>query len=90
MEKQQLLQTLEELRTELSQAEGVDPETLAALQQLADDLQRKARARGQLSTREVEPASSGLKDLVLKFEADHPQLAVAVGRVADALAAMGI
>jgi hypothetical protein len=31
-----------------------------------------------------------LKDLLLRFEADHPQLSVAVGRVADALAAMGI
>jgi hypothetical protein len=90
MEKQRLLETLEELRVELSQAEGVDPDTLAALQQLTNDLQRKAQDRGHLSTREVEPASSGLKDLVLRFEADHPQLAVAVGRVADALAAMGI
>jgi hypothetical protein len=90
MEKQRLLETLEVLRSELSQAEGVDPEALAALQRLTDDLRRKAEARGQLSNREVEPASSGLKDLVLKFEADHPQLAVAVGRVADALAAMGI
>jgi hypothetical protein len=90
MEKQRLLETLEELRVELSQAEGVDPETLAALQQLTNDLQRKAQDRGKLSTSEVEPESSGLKDLVLRFEADHPQLAVAVGRVADALAAMGI
>ncbi len=90
MEKQRLLRTLEELHQELSQAEGVDAETLAELQQLTDDLQQKLRTKGQLSTREVEPASSGLNDLLLKFEADHPQLSVAVGRVADALAAMGI
>jgi hypothetical protein len=31
-----------------------------------------------------------LKDLLLKFEADHPQMSVTIGRVADALAAMGI
>jgi hypothetical protein len=90
MDKQQLLQTIEELRAELSQSEGVDPETLAMLQQLTDDLERKAQGRGQLTSREVEPASSGLNDLLLKFEADHPQLAVAVGRVADALASIGI
>src|SRR5262245_15417647 len=90
MDKQRLLQTLQELRQELSQTEGVDPETLAELQQLTDDLQQKARAGGRLSSGEVEPASSGLNDLLLKFEADHPQLSVAIGRVADALAAMGI
>jgi hypothetical protein len=90
MDKQRLLETLEALRAELSQAEGVDPETLAALEQLTDDLHRKAEGQQRLSPREVEPATSGLKDLLLKFEADHPQLAVAVGRVADALAAIGI
>jgi hypothetical protein len=90
MDKQRLLQTLEELHQEISQTEGVDPETLTELQQLMDDLQQKLRSGGKLSTREVEPSSSGLNDLLLKFEADHPQLSVAVGRVADALAAMGI
>jgi hypothetical protein len=90
MDKQRLLDTLDALRAELSQAEGVDPDTLAALEQLADDLHRKAEGQRRLSPREVEPATSSLKDLLLKFEADHPQLAVAVGRVADALAAIGI
>ena len=90
MDKQRLLDTLDALRAELSQAEGVDPETLAALERLTDDLHRKAEGQQQLSPREVEPATSGLNDLLLKFEADHPQLAVAVGRVADALASIGI
>jgi hypothetical protein len=90
MDKQRLLQTLDELRAELSQAEGVDPETLTQLEQLTEELQRKAERSSQLSKKDTEPASGGLNDMLLKFEADHPQLAVAIGRVADALAAMGI
>jgi hypothetical protein len=90
MEKQRLSQTLEQLRAELSQAERVDPETLAELRRLTDDIQRKLADREELTSDEVEPASSGLKDQLLKFEAEHPQLAAAIGRVADALAAMGI
>ena len=46
--------------------------------------------RAQQSPADVEAHASGLKDLLLKFEAEHPQLSVAAGRVADALAAMGI
>jgi uncharacterized protein DUF4404 len=31
-----------------------------------------------------------LKDALLRFEAEHPQMSNAIGKVADALAAMGI
>jgi hypothetical protein len=91
MEKQRLLHSLEELRAELSQAEEVDPETLAELRRLTNDIQNKLKGRQDESwSKELEPTTSGLKDLLLKYEADHPQLSVAVGRVADALASMGI
>jgi hypothetical protein len=43
----------------------------------------------QKAARQAVPDSSGLKELMLRFEADHPQLSVSIGRVADALAAMG-
>lgn len=89
MEKQRLLQTLEELRAELLLAKSVDPETMAQLERLTKDL-RHAVHQGERSTEpEVEPTTSGLNDLLLKFEADHPQLSASIGRVADALAAMG-
>jgi hypothetical protein len=89
MEKQRLLETLEDLHTELSQADDADPETLAMLEKLTADLQRLLDKRGTKAAVELEPTASGLKGLLLKYEADHPQLSVAVGRVADALAAMG-
>lgn len=90
MEKQRLLETLEELRAEVAQTRRVDPETLAKLRQVTDELQRALDNREDELSPEVEPASRGLRDLLLQFEADHPQLSVSVGKVADALAAMGI
>ncbi len=89
MEKQQLLKTLDQLHAELSQSDRVDAETLALLEKLTDDIHRALEERDIESTAALEPATSGLKDLLLKYEADHPQMSVAIGRVADALAAMG-
>jgi hypothetical protein len=87
MDKQRLVRTLEQLRQELSQAERVEPETLAELEALTGEIRRALE--GDESTEEVEPVS-GLRDLLLKYEAEHPQVATAIGRVADALAAMGL
>jgi hypothetical protein len=90
MENERLQSTLRQLHDELSQAEGVDPETLARLQTLTDEIERAMAKRGTQSPADVEAHASGLKDMLLRFEAEHPQLSVAAGRVADALAAMGI
>ena len=89
MKKHQLQARLQQLHDELAQAEGVDPDTLERLRTLTDDLQRAMDERDNASVEEVESSASGLKDLLLKFEAEHPQTAAAIGRVADALAAMG-
>jgi hypothetical protein len=89
MEKQKLLDSLEQLHEELSQADRVDPATLGELETLISDIRRALQARDAQPVQKVEPIS-GLKDLLLKYEADHPQLATAVGRVADALAGIGL
>jgi hypothetical protein len=89
MEKRRLLETLAELRANLAQAENVDPETIARLETLTADIERELGKPG--AEKPKEPTSShGLKDKLLEFEAEHPQLSVAIGKVADALAAMGI
>jgi hypothetical protein len=90
MSNERLLETLEQLHAELSQAEPVDPEVAARLRAITDDIERALAQREQASSAKLAPASSGLNDLMLKFESEHPQLSVAIGRVADALAAMGI
>jgi hypothetical protein len=89
MDRQRLLATLNELRAQLANEEHVDAETLARLDQLTSDLERSVNRGEAPAVRQVGPDSSGLKELLLKFEADHPQLSASVGRVADALAAMG-
>ena len=88
MEKERLLQTLDALRAEVAQASQVDPEMRAELRRLTDEL-RQSIDDEESPRNETEQASHGLRDLLLKYEADHPQLAVSVGKVADALAAMG-
>jgi Domain of unknown function (DUF4404) len=90
MDKQRLLQTLAELRAEVAQADSVDPETAELLESAMRDLQDELDKRGVKESTDIEPASSGLKDALLKFESEHPQLSDAVGKVADALAALGI
>lgn len=89
MEKQHLIETLQQLHAELSQAERVDPETLKLLATVTSDITRLLDENTETSSADVDPVSRGLKDLLLKFEAEHPQLSSKVGQVADALAAMG-
>lgn len=90
MEKQRLLETLDALRAEVVQASQVDPEMLAELRRLTDEIRQSIDDETIPTEREFEPeAPRGVKDLLLRFEADHPQFSTAVGKVADALAAMG-
>lgn len=90
MEKERLIETLQQVHAELSSAKSVDAETLALMRRLTDDIDRLLDERDDETRVDTEPVTSGLRDLVLKFEADHPQLAISIGKVADALAAMGI
>jgi hypothetical protein len=88
MENERLQATVKQLHDELARAEGVDPETLARLRTLTTEIEL-ALDKGEKSRFEAQSRAKGLKDLLLEYEAEHPQLAVSVGRVADALAAMG-
>jgi Domain of unknown function (DUF4404) len=92
MERQHLVELLEQLHAALAQADRADPETLALLQTLTVDIERVLgqRADGEPEpTEDAEPVASGLQNLLLKFEADHPELAATIGKIADSLAAMG-
>jgi len=90
MERNQLVETLQQLHADLSAAKQVGPEARALLRTLTDDIDRLLEKGDDALPADVEPVSSGLRDLVRRFEADHPELSASVDRVADALAAMGI
>ncbi|MEX0642436.1 MAG: DUF4404 family protein [Pirellulales bacterium] len=88
MENKRLLDTLKQLHVELTETQHVDPETLELLATLTKDIESVSQ-RQETASEEMEPVASGLRDLMLKFEAEHPQFSAAAGKVADALAAMG-
>ena len=51
MQKEQLQATLRRLHDELSRTEGVDPETLARLRTITDEMQRALDERDDLAGR---------------------------------------
>jgi hypothetical protein len=90
MDKDQLVKSLRELHAELSQKKKIDPEALRLLESLTADADRLLGESGEADKAEGGAVSSGLRDLILKFEAEHPQMAQTLGGVADSLAALGI
>jgi len=98
----ELQKTLETLHAELNNATYVDDSTRSMLLALAKDIERlsnqqanqqanaSASESASESIDEVEPLSERVQDLVLKFEADHPQLTTALNQVSAALANLGI
>jgi hypothetical protein len=90
MERHELTQKLAQVHAELSQAERVDPESLEMLRKLTGDIGRLLDKQEAATSVDAEGVSGGLKDLMLKFEAEHPELSISLGKVADALAAIGI
>jgi len=89
MQRRELVDTLSDLHGQLSGTAEVDSETLELLRKLTTDIDRLLDKKRAVTAEEAEPVTSGIKNLLLKFEADHPQLSAAVGKVADALAAVG-
>jgi hypothetical protein len=84
-----LRRRLEELHAELARQGEVDPEARAALEAVLRDI------RGLLARSEAEnPAGPSLADRLRvagrHFEESHPTLTATLGRVIDALAALGI
>lgn len=90
MEQNELTTKLSQLHTELAQTDRVDAESLELLRKLTADIGRLLDKKDDAGDEEAEGVTSGLKDLLLRFESEHPELAITVGKVADALASIGI
>lgn len=87
MNKQDLHDKLNQLRTELAAVPRLDEATHAQLQALIADIEHTIRSDEE---RPDEPLSEQVEDLVLKFQAEHPQLTSALNQVATALSSLGI
>ena len=90
MEHSELKAALAQLHSELSQADQVDPEALELLGNLTADINRLLEQQQPIEEADTDDVSSGLQDLVLRFEVEHPQLASTLGKVADGLSSLGI
>jgi hypothetical protein len=89
MLKKELQESLAKLHGELSDQEQLDDSTRQLLKKFADDINRLLDDDDESAADEIDPPSEQVQDLVLKFEADHPQLTAALNQVASALANMG-
>ncbi len=87
MSREHLRQLLEELRSELA---GL-PEMSEEARRRAEEIQQELES---LAISEGSPADSSLLERVRsaaeEFEADHPQVAWAIGRFSEVLAGMGL
>lgn len=85
MDQQRLQALLLELDRELKATRSLDTQSQELLQQVLADI--PGAEPGTSSHRSTE---SRLRELMLRFEAEHPQLSGAIGQLADALGKLGI
>ncbi|MCL4790440.1 MAG: DUF4404 family protein [Gammaproteobacteria bacterium] len=85
MTNEKLQQLLKELHLELGATETLDPQSRRLVEQVLRDVDR--------IDQQPEPAASveaRLREVMLRFESQHPRLATTVGQLADALGKLGI
>ncbi|MEZ5561605.1 MAG: DUF4404 family protein [Gammaproteobacteria bacterium] len=85
MTNEKLQQLLKELHQELGATETLDPQSRRLVEQVLQDVDR--------IDQQPEPAASveaRLREVMLRFESQHPRLATTVGQLADALGKLGI
>ena len=88
MREQDLRQLLERLHTELQGADTIDDRSRELLRSVVGDIEELLERKHE----RVAPESivERLREAVRDFEQTHPTLTDAIGRVADALAGIGI
>ena len=85
MTNAKLQQLLKELHQELGATTTLDPNSRQLVEQVLQDVDRIGHP--------PEPPASieaRLREVMLRFESEHPRLATTVGQVADALGKLGI
>ena len=87
MPKNALREELERLHRELSETSTLDEEARALLGELAEEIERML---AEETSGAAAPLADRLRAATERFEETHPQLTAVVGRVADALANLGI
>ena len=89
VQEQQPRQMLEQLHTELQRADTIDDRSRELVRGVLGDIEDLLERKQKRGT-QPESIIEGLREAVRTFETTHPTLTDAIGRVADALAGMGI
>lgn len=87
MDQHRLHTLLVELDHELKSTGSLDAQSQDLLERVLADIRRLNAPVDPSGHRSAE---ARLRELVLRFESDHPRLSGAVGQVADALGKLGI
>jgi hypothetical protein len=91
MDPGNLRKSLTKLHEELGRARQVDPDSRKLLVQLLSDIERLVHGPAAAAPSTPDTAHRHrLKELEVKFEADHPALATTLREFIDALAKMGL
>jgi hypothetical protein len=85
-----LRRRLAELHAELERTDALDGESRAALEEVLAEIQGLLARSGPGRSREPASLSDRLREAGRHFEESHPTLTATLGRVVDALAALGI
>ncbi|HYO23576.1 MAG TPA: DUF4404 family protein [Lacipirellulaceae bacterium] len=89
MDRKRVLEALDVLGRELEDAPAVGADARASLRQVSADIRQMLAERESAGPDDAE-AASALKEALLEFETEHPQLTGAINQVAAALANLGI
>ena len=87
--EQHLRQMLEQLHTELQRTDTIDDRSRELLRSVLGDIEDLLDRKEKRGT-QPESIVERLRETVRAFETTHPALTEAIGRVADALAGMGV
>lgn len=88
MNKVELRNTLESLRTDLANLKFRDPKSRDRVQQLISAIERQIE-----NSEDAEGSEAVQQDIsgaISQFESEHPTLAGTLGRIASSLSTMGI
>jgi len=89
MPRRKLNQSLERLKSELSDAEALPDSERQRLETLVGDVIRAAEGEAD-EGHEGDSISDRLQEARERFEESHPNVTLAIGAVADALSRLGI
>ena len=90
MDKQEFREQLQRLHSQLQRLGAADESERELLQQLNSDIQALLEHREDYERHHYDSLGKRLRQTIEKFEASHPNVALLMGQIADALAKIGI